>query len=315
MIYVAAALISFLLVFFAVPPLRRFALKVGFVDRPNKRKIHHQPIPLMGGAAIYGGCVIALLVVNGITPLSLSVILGGGILTIVGLCDDAWKAQGKDFPVWPRVILYLGAASIPSLYNIMITGITSPLNNQYYIFSPWLAWLMTTIWIFALINMLNFMDGIDGLASGVSIVSSLTLFIAAVIQGQLETAVLAIIAVGASVGFLLHNFYPARIFMGDAGATFLGYLLAVIAVHGTSKRATAISLLIPLLALGLPIADTLYVMTRRLLSGKALHQADNMHTHHFLLRWGLTQVQAVSFLYLIAAIFALFSIILLLVTG
>ncbi len=313
--YLLGAVVSFAVVYWSIPPLREFAIRTGFVDRPSARKIHSAPIPLMGGAAIYAGCLVALLLVAGITPLSLSVVLGGAVLTFVGLWDDAWKAKGKEFPVWPRVILYGGAASIPFLFHINIVGITDPIYQEYYIFSPWLSWLMTTLWVFALINMLNFLDGIDGLASGVSIVSSITLFIAAIMQGNTETAALAIIATGAAIGFLLHNFYPARIFMGDAGATFLGYMLAVIAIHGTSKRATAISLLIPLLALGLPILDTTYVMLRRLLSGKGLHRADNMHTHHFLLRWGLTQVQAVSFLYLVAAIFALSSIILLLVTG
>ena len=313
--YALAGIISFILVFVSVPPLRILAIRLGLVDQPNSRKIHHRPIPLMGGAAIYAGCVVTILLFIGWKPLSIVIAVGGLVLVSVGLWDDAWKSKGRDFPVWPRIVLYFGAASIPSLFDINIVGITSPFTGLFYTFPEWLAWLTTTIWVFALINMINFIDGVDGLASGICTLSSLTLLTAAIIKGQTDTALLAVIAAGISVGFLIHNFYPARIFMGDAGATFLGYTLAVIAVQGTSKRATLVSLLVPLLALGLPILDTTYVMLRRLLSGKGLHRADKLHTHHSLMKWGLNQVQTVSFLYLISALFALLSIILLLIIG
>lgn len=315
MIYALAGMLSFILVSVIVPPLRSFALRTGFVDRPNARKIHQRPIPLMGGAAIYAGCILPMFLFIGIQPLSISIAAGGLVLVVVGLWDDAWKASGRDFPVWPRIILYIGAASIPSLFRIHIVGITNPFTDIFYLFPDWFAGITTTLWVFALINMFNFIDGVDGLAAGLCTLSSSTLLVAAVMRGQMDTALLAVIAAGISVGFLVHNFYPARIFMGDAGATFLGYLLAVIAVHGTSKRATVISLLVPLLALALPILDTAYVMLRRLLSGRGLHRADKLHTHHSLMKWGLTQVQTVSFMYLISALFALMSIILLLVMG
>ncbi|MGO4549397.1 glycosyltransferase family 4 protein [Paenibacillus sp. 2TAB23] len=312
MIYGIAAFISFAIVFASVPPLRILALRLGFVDRPTQRKIHNKPIPLMGGAAIFIGCVIAMFVCIGFTPLTWTILSGGTVLVIVGLLDDASKAKGKEFPVWPRVILYLGAASIPTLFHIHIAGIANPITGLFISFPDWLSWLTTMIWVFALINMINFIDGVDGLASGVCTLSALTLLIVALIKGQPSTAILAIIVAGACFGFLVHNFYPARIFMGDAGATFLGFTLAVIAVDGTFKKATFITLLVPLLALGLPIFDTIYVMMRRLISGKGLHRADKLHTHHLLMKWGLSQVQTVSFLYLIAALFALLSIILLL---
>lgn len=312
MIYGLAAFISFAIVFASVPPLRILALRLGFVDRPTQRKIHNKPIPLMGGAAIFVGCVIAMFVCIGFTPLTWTIVSGGTVLVIVGLLDDASKAKGKEFPVWPRVILYLGAASIPTLFHIHIAGIANPFTGLFISFPDWLSWLTTMIWVFALINMINFIDGVDGLASGVCTLSALTLLIVALIKGQPSTAILAIIVAGACFGFLVHNFYPARIFMGDAGATFLGFTLAVIAVDGTFKKATFITLLVPLLALGLPIFDTIYVMMRRLISGKGLHRADKLHTHHLLMKWGLSQVQTVSFLYLIAALFALLSIILLL---
>ncbi|NIK79960.1 UDP-GlcNAc:undecaprenyl-phosphate GlcNAc-1-phosphate transferase [Paenibacillus castaneae] len=315
MIYGLAALISFAIVAAGVPPLRKLALRIGFVDRPTTRKIHRKPIPLMGGAALFAGCAIAMFLFIGFTSLTWTIVTGGLILVCIGLLDDSWKSKGKEFPVWPRVIIYLGAASIPVLFHIKITGIVNPFNGIYILFPSWFAWVTTMIWVFALINMINFIDGVDGLASGVCTLSSLTLFAAALITGHGDTAILAVIIAGVSLGFLLHNFYPARIFMGDAGATFLGYTLAVIAVDGAFKRATFITLLVPLLALGLPIFDTVYVMLRRLISGNGLHHADKLHTHHILMKWGLSQVQTVSFLYLIAALFALLSIILLMAIG
>ena len=315
MIYGLAAFISFAIVFASVPPLRTLALRHGFVDRPNQRKIHNKPIPLMGGAAIFVGCVISMFVFIGFTPLTWTIVTGGTVLVIVGLLDDSAKAKGRDFPVWPRVILYMGAASIPSLFHIKIAGIANPFTDLFISFPDWFSWLMTMLWVFGLINMINFIDGVDGLASGVCTLSALTLLTVALITGQPSSAILAVIVAGSCFGFLVHNFYPARIFMGDAGATFLGYTLAVIAVDGTYKRATFITVLVPVLALGLPIFDTAYVMLRRLLSGKGLHRADKLHTHHVLMKWGLSQVQTVSFLYLIAALFALLSIILLLAIG
>ncbi|MBD2872625.1 glycosyltransferase family 4 protein [Paenibacillus arenilitoris] len=315
MMYVIAGLISFAFVFASVPPLRRLALRLGFVDRPTTRKIHKKPVPLMGGAAIFAGCVLVMLLFIGFTPLTGTIAAGGFVLVCVGLLDDAAKSKGKDFPVWPRVLLYMGAASIPSLFQIKIAGIASPFDGLFHSFPDWFSWLTTMLWVFALINMFNFIDGVDGLASGVSTLSSLTLLAAALIKGQPDSAILAVIVAGVSIGFLAHNFYPARIFMGDAGATFLGYTLAVIAVDGAFKRATFLTVLVPLLALGLPILDTAYVMLRRLISGKGLHRADKLHTHHTLMKWGLNQVQTVSFMYLIAALFALLSIILLLAVG
>ncbi|WP_169091145.1 glycosyltransferase family 4 protein [Paenibacillus sp. PL91] len=315
MIYGLAALISFAIVFASVPPLRKLALRHGFVDQPTQRKIHNKPIPLMGGAAIFASCIIAMFTFIGFTPLTWTIVTGGTVLVIVGLLDDGAKAKGRDFPVWPRVILYMGAASIPTLFHIEIAGIANPFTDLFISFPDWFSWLTTTLWVFGLINMINFIDGVDGLASGVCTLSALTLLTVALITGQPNTAILAVIVAGACFGFLVHNFYPARIFMGDAGATFLGYTLAVIAVDGTFKRATFITLLVPMLALGLPIFDTTYVMLRRLISGKGLHRADKLHTHHILMKWGLSQVQTVSFLYLIATLFALLSIILLLALG
>lgn len=310
MSFMLAASLAFITVAASVPLLRRLAVRLGFVDHPTTRKIHRHPIPLMGGASLYAGIVIPLFAITGFTPLSLTISTGGLILVIVGLIDDAAKARRREFPVWPRVWLYLIASAVPLLFGIRIIGLSGP--DGMFILHSWLSVGVTLIWVFALINMINFIDGVDGLASGVATLSSLTLFIAALFTGQLETALLAVILVGACAAFLIYNFYPARIFMGDAGATFLGYTLAVIAVDGAFKSATLVTIAVPLLALGVPILDTVVVMLRRICSGRGLHQGDRLHTHHTLMRWGLTQIQTVSFIYLVAALFSLLSIVLLL---
>lgn len=311
MIYLAASFVSFGLMFALVPLCRKLAMKIGFVDRPNNRKIHRSPIPLMGGAAIYAATIAPLFLFVGISHLSLAIAAGGIVLVAVGLTDDYAKSQGRDFAVAPRVVAYLGVAVLPLLFGIRIDGITK-LGEGSMIFLPeWMSWAGTVVWVFALINMINFIDGVDGLASGISTLSSFTLFVTAMIKGQPDTALLAVILGGACIGFLAFNFHPARIFMGDAGATFIGYSLAVIAVDGAFKSATVLTMIVPLLALGVPIMDTVIVMLRRLATGKGLHQADKLHSHHVLMRWGLNQIQTVSFLYLIAAVFCLLSILLL----
>ncbi len=313
MSYLYALGLSFLLVLLSVPAIRQFALKIGFVDRPTKRKVHSEPIPLSGGLALYAAVIVSVWAFLGSGPLLSALALGGGGLVAIGLADDAFKAYGKEFPVWPRLIAYLGVSLIPSAFGITIAGISAPSRSAMILFSPGWAAFFTLLWVFALINMLNFIDGIDGLASGVTAISSLTLFAASLIFAHKDTAFVAVALTGACLAFLAYNFHPARIFMGDAGATFLGYALAVTAVDGTLKGATLLSLTVPLLALGVPILDTMIVFSRRLLEGKSLHRADNLHTHHSLMKWGLTQVQTVSFLYLIAAVFSLLSIVVLLI--
>ncbi|WP_239616467.1 MraY family glycosyltransferase [Cohnella mopanensis] len=312
MVYLYAMAFAFALVIVLVPIVRKIALRIGFVDRPTRRKIHAEPVPLSGGVAIFAGVIITSFLFMGHHALFSSLMLGGSILVVIGLLDDAYKAKSKEFPVWPRLLAYIAVAYIPVWQGISIQGVSSPSSASMIIFSPTIAALFTVVWVFALINMLNFIDGIDGLASGVCAISSLTLFAASLIFNHTDTALIAVVLAGTCMAFLAYNFHPARIFMGDAGATFLGYTLAVTAIDGTLKGATLLSLSVPMLALGVPILDTVIVFSRRLIEGKGLHHADNLHTHHSLMKWGLTQVQTVSFLYLIAAVFSLLSIVVLL---
>lgn len=312
MIYLYALVFAFAIVILLVPVVRRYAASRGFVDKPSRRKIHAEPVPLSGGVALYAGVIATSLVFLGHTHLFRTLLIGGTILVIVGLIDDYYKSRGREFPVWPRLIAYITVSFVPVAQGIAIQGVTSLSHSAMILFSPLVGALLTMVWVFALVNMLNFIDGVDGLASGVCVISSLTLFAASLIGNQPNTALVAVALAGSCLAFLAYNFHPARIFMGDAGATFLGYTLAVTAIEGTLKGATILSLAVPLLAMGVPILDTAIVFSRRLLKGGGLHRADNLHTHHTLMKWGLTQVQTVSFLYLIAAVFSLLSIVVLL---
>jgi len=312
---VLGAAASFIIGMALIPLVRTAALRTGFVDRPSQRKVHAVPVPLLGGLALYTAITAIMLAASGPTPLTLSIAVGGGMLVAVGLVDDYWKTRSRDFPVWPRLILYAAAGVVPLMYGIRIEGISRLGGQGMLLFTGWVSALVTVLWIFALINMINFIDGVDGLAGGVSIISAITLLVAALYKGHMETAVLAAVVAGTCSAFLAFNFHPARIFMGDAGAAFLGYALAVLAVNGAFKSATLVSVLVPVLALGVPILDTAVVMLRRLIRGTGLHRADKLHTHHALMRWGLNQVQTVAFLYLIAAVLGLLAIILLLVMG
>ncbi|WP_274366141.1 MraY family glycosyltransferase [Paenibacillus thermotolerans] len=300
-------------VYCLVPAVRSLALQYGFVDRPAARKIHKHPIPLLGGVAIYAGCMAALLLFIGWTPLTGAIVAGGAVLVAVGLVDDGFKTKGKEFPVWPRIVLYIAASFVPVWFGIQVAGVSRWFGGGMLMLPEGINELFTVIWIFALINMFNFIDGVDGLAAGIAAISSGTLFLVALLKGQPQSAAAAAVLAGAALAFLAYNFYPAKIFMGDAGATFLGYALAVVAVDGAFKSATALSILVPMLALGVPILDTAIVFTRRLIQGKGLHRADKLHTHHSLMHWGLSQRQTVSFLYLIGAVFSLLSIVLLLI--
>lgn len=306
--YILTLAISFLFASALVPLVRYIAIRYRFVDQPTKRKIHETPIPLMGGVAIYIGFIMTLWIMRGWDSLTITILLGGTMLVITGLVDDGYKAHHREFPVWPRLIIYLVTATVPLWFHIDIQGIRD-LNHGMLMFPDWFAWLATTIWVFAMTNMMNFIDGADGLAAGVAMISSLTLFVVALIKGDTATALSTIALCGVSGGFLLFNFHPAKIFMGDAGATFLGYTLAVIAISGSMKSTTLVTLLIPMLALGFPILDTVIVFSRRIKEGKGLHRADKLHLHHVLMRWGLTQPQVVAFIYLVTILFGLLSLV------
>lgn len=309
-----AGLLAFAVAWALIPSCRRLALKWGLVDMPNQRKIHREPLPLLGGAAI----LIAFLVATLLTMHSwhsahkeyLGLVIGAVLLFAIGMVDDYFKSRGRDFPAMPRFIMQILSASIVAGFGGTVKGFTLPFGHAHFLaFPPYLSILMTIIWIVGVVNVFNFLDGLDGLAAGVAAISAVTLLFIALVKGDLPSAIWAVSLAGAALGFLRHNFYPARIIMGDAGSTVIGFLLASIAVIGAFKSATVISIFVPVLALGVPIFDAIRVVFQRALTGKPVYKADKSHVHHRLLDAGLSQVQTVAVMYLISVCFSLVSMI------
>ena len=318
MIECIVGVLAFLIAWMLVPGLRKLAFRWKFYDMPNHRKIHREPLPMLGGAAIFAGFLAATLVVykywSEETTTYLGLLIGATLLFGIGLVDDFYKTRRKDFPAAPRFVIHILAAGCVAYFGGSVQGFTMPFPEPHYVaFSPFLSVAVTIIWIVGVINVFNFLDGIDGLAGGIATISATTLSFVALVKGEVPTAIWGFALAGAALGFLKHNFHPARIIMGDAGSTLIGFLLGAISVIGAFKSVTVVSIFVPVLALGVPILDGLRVVIRRVLSGKPPHKPDRTHSHHRLLDAGFSQVQTVAVLYLVSACFSLTSLIVLLV--
>lgn len=309
-----AGLVAFVVAWALIPFCRRAALKWKFVDLPNQRKIHREPLPLLGGAAILIGFISATLLsihsFGSATREYEGLVIGAVMLFGVGLVDDFAKTRGRDFPAMPKFLAQILSASVVAAFGGTVKGFTIPFGHNHFLaFPPYLSILVTIIWIVGVVNVFNFLDGLDGLAAGIAAISAVTLLFIALVKGDLPSAIWAVSLAGSALGFLRHNFYPARIIMGDAGSTVIGFLLASIAVIGAFKSATVISIFVPVLALGVPIFDAVRVVFRRAIEGKPVYKADKTHVHHRLLDAGLSQVQTVAVMYLISVCFSLVSMI------
>nr|WP_274528620.1 MraY family glycosyltransferase [Paenibacillus piscarius] len=300
-----------------IPPLGKLAFRLDFVDRPREdveRKIHREPIPLTASYAIFVGFFITyLLFAREFTLETLALFIGGVLLLTIGTIDDWYKTKGKDFPALPKFIVQIAAAVLVFLSGNAFTGFINPFSGDYISLPVILQFLLTIIWIFGVTTVINFSDGMDGLAGGLTAISAVTLFVVALTMGQSTSAFMAVSLIGVTLAYLRFNKAPAKIFMGDAGATFLGFILAVIALDGAFKQATVLSLFIPILALGVPIFDNIFVVIKRFLKGQAIYQADATQVHYRLLKAGLNQKQVVAVLYLVSVCLSLSSIILLLI--
>lgn len=310
-------MLSFLIVYILIPPFAKLAFRIDFVDKPRKdveRKLHREPIPLTASYVIFIGFFVTYLIIGREFNMeTLAIFIGGMMLLTIGTLDDWYKTKGKDFPALPKLVVQIMAAVVVYASGISFTGFVNPFSGEYVLLPGILQFLLTILWIFGVTTVINFSDGLDGLAGGLSAISAITLFIVAITKGQSNSAIMAIILVGVTLAYLRYNKAPAKIFMGDAGATFLGFILAVIALDGAFKQATVLSLFIPVLALGVPIFDNLFVIIKRFSQGKSIYVADASQVHYRLLRAGLTHRQTVMILWLISTCLSLSSIILLLI--
>jgi len=322
--YGIAFVIVFVLVLVLMPQMSKLAHKFDFTDKPTERKKHKTPMPLSGGVAMFIAVLVGFLIfvfvtdifIEGIDPEMIAVLGGAGLIVAIGVVDDFSKSKGKEFPVWPRLLVHIGAASVAFVAGVRFTGFMNPFTEQYVYLAMSLQYILTVLWFVGLVTAFNFMDGLDGLSGLLALVSGSTFFVVALYMGQPESAVLAVILVAAVAGFLRFNLPPAKVYMGDSGAYLLGFLLAAISLQGSFKQATVISLAIPMLAMGVPIFDGILVVVRRLLARKPAHIADSTnitHIHFRLLRDGMKPGHAVTLIILLSACLNLASIILMLV--
>lgn len=293
-------LVSTIISLTATPLVKKIAIKVNAIDVPkDARRVHKKPIPLLGGLAIYIAFIITLILKKGTLESSeIGIIIGSTIIVIGGVIDDI-----KELKPFAKLCFQIAAAISLIVSGVSISILTNPFDSiNGLIYINWLYIPFTLLWVVGITNALNLIDGLDGLSAGVALISTITIFIIAVIHGRPEAAILTSILGGAIIGFLPYNFNPASIFMGDAGAQLLGFLLAAISMEGTIKSATAFAVSVPILALGLPIYDTVFAMIRRKVNGKPISEGDRGHLHHRLLDLGFSQKQVVILMYLFSAI-------------
>lgn len=275
------------------------ANKIGAIDDPTEeRRVHETPTPRLGGLAIFLSFLISASIFSDMSSgKMMGLILGSIVIVFTGLLDDSKGMSAKS-----KLILQIIAASILYYYGFRIEFFTNLFETTEIVRIGILSFPITIFWIVGITNTINLIDGLDGLAVGISTIAAITLAYVSFTFGRNETLLLSLIIIGANIGFLPYNFNPAKIFMGDTGALFLGFILSAISIEGAIKSATAIAIFIPLLALGLPIFDTTFAILRRIVNKRPLMEADKAHLHHRLLSIGLNQKKAVLMLYLIASL-------------
>src|SRR3954447_1544440 len=280
------ALVAFAVVVLLTPAVGGMARLLGVVDTPGGRRLNRSPIPRLGGVALFLGIFVPALAFLPLGRETRGLLLGAAVAVTVGAIDDF-----RGLHWYEKLTGQVIAATIPTFFGIWVDRFTFPFLGIHAL--PAAAGVpLTIIWIVAIMNMVNLLDGLDGLAAGVSAIAGLTFAVIALSLGKADAAILSAIVFGACVGFLRHNFYPARIIMGDSGALLLGYVLATIAVQGLLKTAATVALFFPLLVLAVPIVDTTFVGVRRLKHGQHVFEGDQAHLHHRFLRRGFSQPRA-----------------------
>jgi UDP-GlcNAc:undecaprenyl-phosphate GlcNAc-1-phosphate transferase len=283
------------------PLMMRLSPRIGAVAWPRERDVHSKPTPTAGGVAIFLAVWLPVYLLNydQMAPL-LGIFVGSCVLLLICLVDDI-----IGLPALPRLVGQVAVAVLAYAWGVRISGVTDPLSlfgTYRYLTLGWLSGPLTVLWIVLVVNAMNWLDGLDGLAAGVSAIAAATLVIIAWPTNFLFVAMPALVVTWACLGFLPYNFNPARIFMGDTGAMFLGYMLATLSVSGAFKAPTAVAVFFPLLVLGVPIYDSISTICKRLSQGKSIYEADQQHLHHRLLNRGLSTRQAVVVIYALTGV-------------
>ena len=280
------ALVAFVVVVLLTPAVGGMARLLGVVDTPGGRRLNVRPVPRLGGLALFLGIFVPSLAFLPLDRETRGLLLGAAIAVTVGAIDDF-----RGLRWWEKLGGQVIAAAVPVWFGIWVDRFTFPLVGIHTV-PAWVGVPLTIFWIVAIMNMFNFLDGLDGLAAGVAAIAGLTFAVIALSLSKPDAAIMSAIVFGACVGFLRHNFYPARIFMGDSGALLLGFVLAALSVQGLLKTAATVALFFPLLVLAVPIVDTTFVVARRLRHGQKVFEGDQAHLHHRFLRRGFSQPRA-----------------------
>lgn len=309
LVLVLASLVTALVMSFAATPLVKvFAQKVGAIDVPKDgRRMHDHPIPRLGGLAMFLGFLLSTLLFAEIDTQVRGMLLGCVVIVMTGVIDDITPLKW-----WVKLGLQLLAAGIAVWQGIRIELFTNPIlfADKEWLFLGWASVPVTILWIVLVTNSVNLIDGLDGLAVGVSAIGSVAMLVIALLVSEGNVAVILAALAGACVGFMPYNLNPAKIFAGDTGALLLGYVLATMSVIGMFKTYAIVSFLLPFLVLALPLFDTIFAIVRRLLKGQSPMHADRGHVHHRLIDMGLSQKQAVAILYCVSTVFGLAAVVL-----
>ncbi len=294
-------LVAWLATDLLIPFVTKAAYKLGRVDEPDARKVHTVPIPRLGGIAIFLGFCIAVATIELLTPGPLfprtgpfmGLLVGGGLIFLLGIVDDL-----KPLPAKFKFLVQIGAAAVAVYLGVRIEVLSNPFGGMF-ILPVYLVYGLTVFWLVGITNTINLIDGLDGLAGGVTLIAASTTALIAIQTRQPALALLSLALVGSTIGFLRYNWNPAKIFMGDSGSLFLGFTLAAISVVGLLKVAATAALLVPILILGVPIFDTAFAIIRRALQRRPIFSPDRGHLHHRLLGLGFSQRRAVLIIYAI----------------
>ncbi|MFW7368018.1 glycosyltransferase family 4 protein [Vagococcus fluvialis] len=297
--------LTMILAFLLTPLIKKLAFKIGAVDKPNSRRVNKVAMPTAGGLAIYIAFSISVLFFfPDLIPMKYAIhlVVSSGIVVVTGLIDDIFELK----PRQKLLGVTLAALYVCFVFDVTVSTISLPHIGAIPL--QWLSYPFTILWIASLTNAINLVDGLDGLASGISIIALTTIGIIGYVASatdavKLQVPLTIFILLMSVLGFFPFNFYPAKIFLGDTGALLLGFLISVLSIQGL-KNATLITLITPLVILGVPITDTLFAMIRRKLNNRPISSADKMHLHHRLISLGFTHRGAVLTIYSMAIIFS-----------
>lgn len=293
----AAFIVPLITVLLITPLVIKFAIKFGAIDKPNERKVHENIMPRLGGLAIFIGVIAGYFAAGLYNEKIMTISAGAILIVIIGILDDKYELSAK---VKFAGQILVGALIVQS--GLTIDLVTIPFIGDFEL-GLW-SYPITIFWIVAITNAINLIDGLDGLSAGVSGIGIATIAIMALIAGKMLIFILSIILLGSIIGFLFYNFHPAKIFMGDTGALFLGYSISILSLLGLYKSVTLFSFLVPIIILGVPVFDTTFAIIRRIVNKKPISAPDKSHLHHRLLALGLSHRTTVLAIYALGILFS-----------